>query len=358
MSLFSLGMTCWGGVGKLRNAAGIIPISLLKKRVLSSTSRITIAITRMEAVLFPCQRNIMYNLWVNPDCKLSDHSCHSNTPYVQRVNSRTSVLSWKNTLKPPKDVFYIPIHTVEKDSITTTKIRAIFDTSVKSTSGVSLNMLLLGPTLHPHSPNVLLQFWLHKATLTTYVGQMYLAVEVVEPDPDLHQFIWRQSSEDFCSSTAWHELGLGFLLPPLWLALEYPQALDTVNKSFYMDDGLTVTDSVQEAIELQDLFSQGGFLLSKWNSSEPSVLQHLPHELKNDPHFMHPIPGHGEYTKTLGIEQNANLGHFCLSTGKFTSYQKWDQTLPCHWCCQDRCSWMVFSFCNQSRNPLAMPVGA
>ena len=57
-----------------------------------------------------------------------------------------------------------------------------------------------------------------------------------------------------------------------------------VNRSFYVDDGLMGADSIEEAIELQgqlqDLFSRGGFLLRKWNSSNPSVLHHLPTELK------------------------------------------------------------------------------
>ena len=66
-------------------------------------------------------------------------------------------------------------------------------------------------------------------------------------------------------------------------AMEHPQAANVLKKSFYVDDGLTGADSVQEAIELQgelqDLFSKGGFLLRKWNSSNPSVLQHLSTDL-------------------------------------------------------------------------------
>ncbi len=66
-------------------------------------------------------------------------------------------------------------------------------------------------------------------------------------------------------------------------ALEYPQAAEVVKKCFYVD-GLTGADSVQEAIklqgQLQDLFSKGGFLIRKWNSSDPSVLRHLSPDLK------------------------------------------------------------------------------
>ena len=44
-----------------------------------------------------------------------------------------------------------------------------------------------------------------------------------------------------------------------------------------VDDGLTGADSVDEAVilhnQLQNLFDKEGFLLRKWNSSEPKVLQ-------------------------------------------------------------------------------------
>ena len=86
-------------------------------------------------------------------------------------------------------------------------------------------------------------------------------------------------------------------------ALEYPQAA-SAEKSFYVDDGLTGADSIEEAIELQkqlqELFSRGGFLLHKWNSSEAAVLQQIVPELRNSQSLL-AIPDPDEYTKILGI---------------------------------------------------------
>ena len=75
------------------------------------------------------------------------------------------------------EVFYLPIHAVMKESSTTTKIRAVFDASAKSSSGVSLNdQLLVGPTVHPTLVDVLLRFRLHRIALTSDVSRMYRAV--------------------------------------------------------------------------------------------------------------------------------------------------------------------------------------
>ena len=65
--------------------------------------------------------------------------------------------------KPEQAVFYLPMHAVKKESSTTTKIRAVFDASAKSSSGVSLNdLLLVGPTVHSSLVDVLLRFRFHR----------------------------------------------------------------------------------------------------------------------------------------------------------------------------------------------------
>lgn len=54
---------------------------------------------------------------------------------------------------------------------------------------------------------------------------------------------------------------------PTYLAHEFPLAARAVQKSFYVDDCLTGADDVQTVSalqqQLQELFTQGGFLLRK-----------------------------------------------------------------------------------------------
>ena len=94
-------------------------------------------------------------------------------------------------------------------------------------------------------------------------------------------------------------------------------ASKVVDKSFYVDDCLTGSDSVEEGIELQhqlqELFSEADFLLRKWNSSNPSILQAIPPELR-DTHTSLTISNSEEvYTKTLGVQWHSVLDHFRLS---------------------------------------------
>ena len=98
--------------------------------------------------------------------------------------------------KPPREVFYLPMHAVRKESSTTTKLRAVFDASAKSSTCVSLNdTLFVGPTVHPPLVDVLLCFRLHRIALVMDVSQMYRAVELIDSDRDLHRFVWSSSPE-------------------------------------------------------------------------------------------------------------------------------------------------------------------
>ena len=230
--------------------------------------------------------------------------------------------------KTPQDVFYLPIHAVRKESSTTTKVRAVFDASAKSSTGVSLNdLLLVGPTVHPPLVDVPLRFRQHRVALTTDVSRMYRAVSLAPSDQDLHRFVWRRNPGDCLEDYRMTRVTFGVSASSFAanmavkqnahdFALKYPLAFPAVNESFYVDDGLSGADSVEEAIEkrtqLQDLFAEAGFLLRKWNSSEPAVLKQLSPDLL-DTQSNHVIPGPDEYTKTLGIAWNAHHDHFRLT---------------------------------------------
>ena len=230
--------------------------------------------------------------------------------------------------KPPKEIFCLPMHAVRKEHSSTTKLRVVFDASAKSASGISLNdLLLVRPTVHSPLIDVLLRFRLHRVALTADVSKMYRAIELVPSDCDLHRFVWRRTPEEplqdyrmtrvtFGVSASSFATNMSLKQNTLDSAVDYPQAAKVVEDSFYVDDGLTGADSIQDAIELQkqlqELFTKGGFLLRKWNSNKPGVLDHIPADLKEfNPTQQLPDPD--QYTKTLGIEWNARQDHFRLT---------------------------------------------
>ena len=101
---------------------------------------------------------------------------------------------------------------------------------------------------------------------------------------------------------------------------KYPLAAQAVNTS-YVDNCLTGEDTIPAAIELRsqpsNLFTEGGFLLRKWNCSELAVLDNLLSDLKDlgaTQKFQEITQE--QYTKTLGIEWNSNSDQFQLTISK------------------------------------------
>ena len=84
---------------------------------------------------------------------------------------RAELVPNEDLLHPPNDVFYLPIHGVFKNSSTTTKLRAVFDASASSSSGTSLNDLLLtGPNLYPLLTTILTKFRFHRIAFSADIS--------------------------------------------------------------------------------------------------------------------------------------------------------------------------------------------
>ena len=141
---------------------------------------------------------------------------------------------------------------------------------------------------------------------------------------DLHRFVWRSDPSNTLKDYRMTRLTFGVNASSFVAnmsvkqnardyVLEFPLAAKVVDDSFYVDDGLTGADSVEGAVklqnQLQDLFGKGGFVLRKWTSSDPAVLQNISPELRNS-QSKHGIPDPDQYTKALGIEWSATWDHF------------------------------------------------
>ena len=108
----------------------------------------------------------------------------------------------------------------------------------------------------------------------------------------------------------------------LWISIS--KSSFQVETSFYVDDYLGGAESPSEAMKLQgemhSLFLKGGFVLRKWSSSDPSVLESIPIELRDSKATV-VLSDSEHYTKTLGIEWNALSDHFRVSVTDLPSIE-------------------------------------
>ena len=198
----------------------------------------------------------------------------------------------------------------------------MFDASAATSTGVSLNStLMVGPTVHPPLVDVLIRFRSHRIALIADVSRMYRAVCLTEADKDLHRFVWRSSPneplKDYRMTCVTFGVSASSFIANMCVKQNavdfgslYPNAAKQVDTSYYYLGG---ADSPEEAVqlqgEMQSLFTRGGFLLRKWNCSDPSVLRDVPPELK-DSQATIVLSEPDQYTKTLGIEWSASGDHF------------------------------------------------
>lgn len=91
---------------------------------------------------------------------------------------------------------YLPHHEVTKEESTTTKLRAVFDGSDKTSSGLSLNdCLMVGPTIQPELFDIVLRFRQHQYVLTGDIAKMFRQI-LIRPDQQrLQNILWREHDD-------------------------------------------------------------------------------------------------------------------------------------------------------------------
>lgn len=182
--------------------------------------------------------------------------------------------------------FYFPHHAVLRPGNNTTKLRTVFNGSASTSSGVSLNdVLMTGPSLQQDIFNILLRFRFHRYVITADIKKMFRQIGVYD-DRLMQLILWRFSAEESVSTYRLNTVTYGTNCAP-FLAVrclnqlafdfeeEYPEASRVILKDFYMDDALTGHDQLEKLVELKEqltsILSSAGFELHKWNSNEPRL---------------------------------------------------------------------------------------
>ena len=196
--------------------------------------------------------------------------------------------------KPPGQTFYMPVHGIIKESSSTTSLRAVFDASARTSTGVSLNdQLMTGPTLHPPLTAVLTHFRTHYIAFNGDISKMFRGVVLHPSERDYHRFLLR-SDQGALEDWRMCRLTFGVKSSPYIAtqvlqqaaseyAHKYPAASRCLLNDFYVDDCLTGAPTLLAAQNLQhqicSLFEEVGMLLRKWRSNSSAFIQATPEEL-------------------------------------------------------------------------------
>nr|XP_042901871.1 uncharacterized protein LOC122270054 [Parasteatoda tepidariorum] len=187
---------------------------------------------------------------------------------------------------PATSSFYLPHHPVPNKI--GDKFRVDFDGSAKSSTGVSLNdKLMVGPQLQDDLTILLIRFRTHKIALTADIEKMYR--QVILKNSDFQRIAWRNSPfepiQDYRLTGIVYDTASAPYLATKCLqqlateeADNFPLASNAVMKDFYVDDLMSVAETLSKAHELQtqlmQMLSSAGFSLRKWASNSNDIKLH------------------------------------------------------------------------------------
>ena len=194
-----------------------------------------------------------------------------------------------------ESAWYLPHHPVVNPN-KPGKVRVVFDCAAKY-KGVSLNdQLLQGPDFMNSLVGVLIRFRQEPVAIVSDIEAMFHQVKVTNDDCNYLRFLWWDDGDlskppsEYCMTV--HLFGATSSPSCTSFCLKRTaednrnrfseEAIKTLERSFYVDDSLKSTRSVDDAIslvsELRSLLQTGGFRLRKWISNSREVLASIPED--------------------------------------------------------------------------------
>ncbi|XP_050072602.1 uncharacterized protein LOC126560688 [Anopheles maculipalpis] len=190
--------------------------------------------------------------------------------------------------------YYLPHHAVVKETSTTTKVRVVFDASCKSASGYSLNdKLLVGPVIQDDLFTIIVRFRSHAIALSADVEKMYRQIRHDDDDQRYLRIRYRYNPTEPIQTFQLQTVTYGTASAPFLATrtlkqiaydhqIHFPKAVTAVLHDFYVDDLLTGTEDVADAIEMRGqitgMLNSAGFSLKKLASNAPEALKGVPSE--------------------------------------------------------------------------------
>lgn len=251
-----------------------------------------------------------------------------------KMNDKQHTMKQKDG-KVRHSCYYIPHHAVIKEESKTTKTRIVFDASAKTSSGKSLNdILLIGPTIQESLIVRLMKWRVHRYALRGDITKMYRQVKVYKEDEDYQRVVFRfderQPIEEFTLNTLTFGTASAAYMATKTLQQiakdeekRYPTGSRVVKTDFHVDDLLTggETEESVKAIwrEVRELLSRAKFPMRKWSSNSNKVLQAIPPE---ECEFEASEVKMEDTLKTLGIGWSPVKDYFFFKAPEFNEEEK------------------------------------
>ncbi|XP_052561903.1 uncharacterized protein LOC120426371 [Culex pipiens pallens] len=185
--------------------------------------------------------------------------------------------------------YYLPHHPVIRSSSTTTRVRVVFDALNKTSTGTSLNDVLLnGPVIQDDLRTIISRSRLFPILLVADVEKMFRQIRMDAEDLPLQRIRWRFSEDDPIDTYELLTVTYGTKPAPFLAtrtlkqlsvddATKYPLAAERIARDVYMDDVITGAYHPAEAKQIReqlDTMTLGaGFPLRKWVSNCEEALE-------------------------------------------------------------------------------------
>ncbi|XP_072400337.1 uncharacterized protein [Diabrotica undecimpunctata] len=268
----------------------------------------------------------------------SDELRHLHTEFISEYVSlghcKYVPLSKFNELSEHK--FFLPHHCVFKHDSLTTRLRVVFDGSMKSTSNVSLNDIMLkGYTVQPDLFEILIRFRLYKYTLIADIEKMFRQIKINPKQTFLLNILWRNSPQEELKclelQTATYGTNSASFLSTRCLKElavrnkeKYPLAADTLENSCYVDDILHGANDIETLYktykQLSTSLNSAGIPLHKWSSNSSEFLDSISSESQKSNYVIKPD---NWSNKALGICWNSQSDMFFISLPDISSEPKY-----------------------------------
>ncbi|XP_055941878.1 uncharacterized protein LOC129971925 [Argiope bruennichi] len=217
--------------------------------------------------------------------------------------------------------YYLPDHGVYKPENSTTKLRVVFNASAPSTSGQSLNDLLLAGAVKENIFEIMTRFRTYKYAFTADIKKMYRQILIDESQRNLLKILWKDNMNQSPTTYRLNTVTYGTKSAPFLairclkqLALDeakkFPLASQVTLTEVYMDDFVSGAATLEAAQELQrqliQMLQTCGMELHKWTSNSSELINNSSEET-NQQYFL--VDRHSS-VKALGLNWQPKEDYF------------------------------------------------